>query len=59
MTPVNDKDIQFLMKNCSVSYGVAMIALMNSRGSISIAKELLESDACKKIYYRQAREFNL
>lgn len=54
-----ERNIQYLMKTCSVSHGIATVALIHSRGSVAIAKDLLTSDTCKQIYGREAREFGI
>ena len=54
-----EKDAQYLMKKHSVTHGVALVALMHARGSVSIAKDLLNSDTCKQIYGREAREYGI
>lgn len=54
-----EKKIDFLVKESNVSRAVAQIALLHSRGSVSHAKDMLESETCKQIFGREAREYNL
>ncbi len=54
-----EKRAQYIMQSCSVSHGVALVALMHSRGSIPIAKDSLTSDTCRQIYGREAMEYGI
>lgn len=51
--------IAFLMKDCNIDRGMATAALIHSKGSMSIAKDFLSNETCKRIFGREAREFNL
>lgn len=47
---------QYLMKECNIDHGMAIMALIHARGSIPMAKDFLTSETCRHIYGRQARE---
>lgn len=54
-----ENKISFLMKECQVDRGMALVALNHSRGSISYAKDFLCSETSRHIYGREAREYDL
>lgn len=56
---IMEKKAQYLAREASVSNAIALVALMHARGSVTLAKDLLNSDTCKQIYGREAREFGI
>lgn len=56
---VFESKVAFLMRDCQIDKGMAMAALHHSKGSMRIAKDFLSNETCKRIFGREAREFNL
>lgn len=59
MESIFESKVQFLMKECEVDKGTATVALMHTKGSVSFAKDFLSNETCRRIYGREAKEFDV
>ncbi len=59
MENIFENKVEFLMKECEVDRGIATVALMHTKGSVTFAKDFLSNETCKRIYGREAKEFEV